>query len=110
VSVRALALAAGTACLTAAVPALAATRSVHVGDDYFVKSGGRPTVTVRRGTRVVWHFHGSRPHNVTVTSGPVRFKSATKAHGTYARRVTRRGTYSIVCTLHRGMAMRLRVK
>ena len=80
-----------------------------MADDYFVRPSGRPTVKVRRSTRVVWHFHGSRPHNVTVVRGPMRFASKTMTSGTYARRLTRRGTYSIVCTLHSGMAMRLRV-
>jgi plastocyanin len=110
VSARTLvALGAGTALLAAAVPALAATRMVKVGDDYFVRSGVSPTVEVRRATRVVWSFHGDRPHNVKAVAGPARFASPTMRHGTYSRKLTRRGTYSLVCTLHRGMRMRLRV-
>lgn len=105
-----MALVAGTACVVAAVPAMAATRSIHVGDDYFVRAGAKPTVAVRAGTKVVWHFHGDHPHNVKVLSGPARFASPTIRHGSYSRRLTRQGTYSIVCTLHRGMAMRARVR
>ena len=34
-----------------AAPALAATKRVKVGDNYFVRDGGVPTVTVNKGTR-----------------------------------------------------------
>jgi plastocyanin len=103
---------AGTAVAAAAVPALAATRSVTVGDDYFVRKGSAPTVTVKRGTTVRWVWRGKSPHNVTVRRGPVRFKSTTKRRGTYSRRLTRRGTYRIVCTVHefKGQRMTLRVR
>jgi hypothetical protein len=39
-------MSAATAAL--ATPALAATTSVKVGDGYFVRDGGVPTVTVKR--------------------------------------------------------------
>jgi plastocyanin len=60
----------------------------------------------------VWEWEGSNPHDVTVTKGPVRFHSRTKTSGTYAKKLTRRGTYKIVCTIHRrqGMKMTLRVR
>ena len=40
----------------AAVPALAGTKSVKVGDDYFVRDGGRPTVAIKKGStlKFVW--------------------------------------------------------
>jgi plastocyanin len=105
-------LAALLATLLVAGPALSARKTVEVDDDYFVRRGDPPTVTVQRNDRVVWRWEGSNPHNVTVTRGPVRFKSSTKTSGTYAKRVTRRGTYRIVCTIHRfqNMRMTLRVR
>lgn len=95
---------------TLAVPALAATRTVKVGDNYFVRDGAPPTVVVRKGTTVRWSWVGGAPHNVTVVSGPVRFRSPIKTRGTYTKRVTKAGTYKIVCTIHSGMSMRLRVR
>jgi plastocyanin len=105
-------LAALLAALLVAGPALSARKTVEVDDDYFVRRGAPPTVTVKRNDRVVWEWEGRNPHNVTVTRGPVRFKSSTKTSGTYAKRVTRRGTYRIVCTIHRlaNMKMTLRVR
>jgi plastocyanin len=104
----ALALVLGLA-LALAVPALGATRSVKVGDNYFVKNGGA-TVSVAKRTKVKWNFAGSNPHNVTVTSGPVKFSSPTRSSGSYSRTVTRAGTYKIVCTIHDGMRMTLKVR
>ena len=103
----ALALVLGIA-LALAVPALAATRSVKVGDNYFVKKGGA-TVSVSKGTKVKWNFAGANPHNVTVTSGPSKFHSPTRSSGSYSRTLKRAGTYKIVCTIHDGMRMTLKV-
>lgn len=104
-------LAATLATLLAAGPAQSARRTLEVDDNYFVREGAAPTVTVRRNDTVVWEWEGSNPHNVTVTRGPARFRSDTKTSGTYRRRVTRRGTYRIVCTIHRpDMRMTLRVR
>ena len=101
-------IAAATALL--AVPALAATRSVKVGDNYYVRKGSVPTVTVKKGTTVTWRWAGKEMHNVSVTKGPVKFRSSFKSSGTYSKRVTRTGTYTIVCTIHQpDMAMKLRV-
>jgi plastocyanin len=93
-----------------ALPALAATRSVKVGDDYFVRKGSIPTVTVKKGTKVTWRFAGKEMHNVAVTKGPAKFHSSYKSSGTYSKRVTRTGTYTIVCSIHQpDMTMKLRV-
>ena len=93
-----------------AATAVAGTATVKVGDDYFQRSGTRPTITVRSGSSVTWVWRGSRRHNVTALSGPARFHSPTMRRGTYTKRLTRRGLYSIQCTLHPGMEMKVRVK
>jgi plastocyanin len=99
------------AALLTAGPALSARKTVEVDDNYFVREGDPPTVKVERNDRVVWEWEGNNPHNVTVTRGPVEFQSKTKTSGTYRKRVTRRGTYKIVCTIHRPqMRMTLRVQ
>jgi plastocyanin len=109
---RKLLILAAVPALTAAVaiPALAATKSVEVGDDYFVRDSGVPTVTVKKNDSVRWRWEGKHPHNVTVTSGPVKFHSSTKKSGTFTKKVTRKGTYRIICTIHSGMKMTLKVK
>jgi plastocyanin len=99
--------------IAALIAGLAATalarRTVRVGDNWFVRPSGVPTVTVQRGETVGWRFVGRRRHNVTVRSGPVRFRSPTKRSGTYRRRMTRGGTYVIVCTIHGGRDQRMRL-
>jgi plastocyanin len=97
--------------LVAAVPATAAakTRNVKVGDNYFVRPGNpKPTVKVRKGTVVRWNWTGSHSHNV-VASGPSSFQSALKRSGHFSKRVKKRGTYTIICQIHSGMKMKLKV-
>jgi plastocyanin len=84
-----------------ATSAPSATR-VNVGDNYFVRPSGVPTVTVSKGTKVRWVWVGRNPHNVKVRSGPVRFSSPSKTSGTYTKRMRKRGTYTIVCAVHGG--------
>ena len=55
------------AVLAAAVPALAATRTVSVDDNVF-----KPTsLTVNKNDTVRFRWVGKAPHNVVVTKGPV---------------------------------------
>ena len=104
----ALLIAAASAIL--ATQALAATRSVKVGDNYYVRKGSPPTVTVRKGTKVTWRWTGRQLHNVAVTRGPVKFRSSLKRSGTYSKTLRRAGTYTIVCSIHQpDMKMKLRV-
>ena len=93
-----------------AAQALAATRSVKVGDYYFVRKGSVPTVTVKRNTKVTWRWAGKELHNVAVTKGPARFTSSYKKRGSYSRTLSKTGTYTIVCTIHQpDMTMKLKV-
>jgi plastocyanin len=111
-------LLASTAALAAiaalAIPALAATRSVKVGDNYYVRDGSvPPRITINRGDTVVWRFLGRSPHTVTaVRGGPQTISSPARTTGVYKRRLTRRYTYTIYCRIHgrRDQSMRLIVK
>ena len=97
--------------LAAAAPAAGATREIKIGDDYFVRAGGKPTVSVKKGTRVKWNWRGSRQHNVVVQRGPASFQSKLKRSGSYSRKLRKRGRYRIVCSIHApDMAMILKVK
>jgi plastocyanin len=94
-----------------AAPAAAATKNVKIGDDYYVRAGSPPTVTVTKGTTVKWNWRGRRQHNVVVQRGPVHFQSALKRSGSYSRTMRRAGTYRIICSIHApDMAMTLKVR
>ena len=89
---------------------LAAPR-ISILDNAFVRGRADPTLTVRPGTVVTWRWRGQSSHNVPVRSGPERFHTATRSRGVFARRLTRAGTYRIVCTLHSpGMGMTVVVR
>jgi plastocyanin len=107
-----VAVLAGVAGAGSALPALAATRSVKVDDNYYVRARGVPTVTVKRNDTVRWDFVGRSAHTVTVRSGPVRFRSGPKASGRFVHKLSRSGTYRIYCQIHgsKDMSMVLRVR
>src|SRR4051812_33134576 len=89
--------------------AMAATKSVKVGDNYYVRPSGVPKVTVSKGTTVAWHFRGSSPHTVSVKRGPVKFSSSVRFSGTYRKKMRRRGTYIIFCKIHGASDQRMKL-
>jgi plastocyanin len=91
---------------SAATASSAGTATVRLKDNYFSPK----TKTVSKNTRVTFRWAGRRAHNVVVTRGPVKFSSRTQVKGTYRKRFARRGRYTLVCTLHPGMTMKLRVR
>jgi plastocyanin len=104
-------LAAGAATAVAAgalaIPAFAATKTVQVKDNVFVAK----KITVKKGATLKWVWKGKAPHNVKVTKGPAKFGSKTQVKGSFAKKLTKKGTYTIVCTIHApGMKMTVTVK
>jgi plastocyanin len=93
-----------------AVPALAATKTVTVGDDYFVRAGAPPTVVVKKGDTVKWIWRGKHRHNVFQVGGQGHFHSPTRTSGTFKHRFTIRGSYRFQCTYHANMKMNVKVK
>jgi plastocyanin len=92
-------------------PAAAKTKNVKIGDDFFVRSSGVPLITVSKGTTVKWNWRGSDQHNVVVQKGPASFQSALKTKGSYKKKLKKKGTYTIICSIHApGMKMKLKVK
>jgi plastocyanin len=92
-------------------PAAAKTRSVKVGDDFFVRKGSAPTVSVKKGVTVKWRWTGNDQHNVVVQKGPTSFQSALKTKGTFKKKMRKKGTYTIICNIHApDMRMKLKVK
>jgi plastocyanin len=100
------------AALVAAAVAASPAKQVKVGDDYY----GPTQLTVRHGTTVkwVWLAENGNSHDVKLKSGPKgvkRFHSASAATDySYSRKLTKPGTYKIVCTLHQDMKMTITVK
>ena len=88
-----------------AIPAFAATKTVSVKDNFFSPKA----LTVGKGTTVKWAWKGHAPHNVTVTKGPVKFRSSYRDSGSFSKKMRHAGRYTIVCTIHSGMKMKLRV-
>lgn len=94
----------------AAAQALAAGHGVRVGDNFFIRKGHH-TITVRRGTTVRFHWVGGNVHDVHAKRGPVHFRSAFMTSGSFAKKLTRRGRYLIVCDIHpRAMRLTVRVR
>jgi Tol biopolymer transport system component len=84
---------------------------ISILDNAFVRGREGPTLRISAGTVVIWRWRSQSSHNVTVRSGPARFRSPTRSRGVFARRLTRVGTYRIVCTLHSpGMGMTVVVR
>jgi plastocyanin len=103
---------AAVAALAVVVPASARPqKSVTVGDDYFVRAGAPPTITVRKGTRVTWRWAGKSLHNVHARIGPATFKSDYKKRGTFSKVLTRPGKYVVYCDIHQpDMKLTIRVR
>ena len=100
------------ALLVGVSPAAAAKpRNVKIGDDFFVRNGSVPTVSVKKGTTVKWNWTGHDSHNVVVSKGPAHFQSSLKTRGSFKRKLKKKGTYTIICSIHApDMRMKLRVK
>jgi plastocyanin len=103
------------AVLISAVPAQgAATKTVTIGDNYFTPK----TLKVKRGTKVAWRWpgfdEGGDVHDVKLRSGPAGVKKfhseAASTDYSFKRKLTKPGTYKIVCTLHEEMRMTVKVR
>jgi plastocyanin len=102
-----LALVAASTLLILAVPAYAATRTVKVDDNVFSPR----SMTVNRGDTVRFRWVGDAPHNVKRVSGPSFTNIGFKRRGAVvSRRLTRRGTLKLVCTIHAGMRQTITVR
>jgi len=82
----------------------AAAAKVTVGDNFFSPS----KVKIAPGGKVKWTNNGKVQHNVTFSGGG--FQSGNFGPGeTVKARFNRAGKFSYVCTLHSGMAGKVKV-
>jgi len=102
---RTLLLAAAISAVAVA-PASAATKSVSIDDFAFSPA----SLSVSKGTKVVWNFDDSATHNVTVRSGPKRFHSQDKRSGSFSKKLKKAGTYKIFCSIHPDMKQTITVR
>jgi plastocyanin len=100
-----LALVSVLAGIGAAV-ALARTKSVGMGDNYFFNG----TVKIKKGSSIRWHWSNTQNlHNVTSSARGESFRSKTGHSGSFRHTFTHRGTFTIICTKHKS-TMRMKVK
>jgi plastocyanin len=86
------------------------TKTIKVGDDFFVKPGKARTITVRSGPRVTFKWaKGDSLHNVHARKGPVTFRSSFKRKGSFSKVLRKKGTYRIFCDIH-SPSMRITIK
>jgi len=98
-------LAAAVVAAAVALPAEGATTSVSVKDNVFAPT----SKTVKRGDTVRFVWRGRAPHNVKAVAGPSRFGSSTMTDGSYTKKLRRRGTYTIICTVHGGDVQKMKL-
>jgi plastocyanin len=105
---------AGAALLSAApAQAVAKTKTIHIGDNYYTPA----SVKVKRGVTVKWKWPGfdqaGDVHDVKLKSGPKHVKKfhsqAAATDYTFKRKLKVPGKYKIICTLHEDMRMTIRV-
>jgi len=90
-----------------AVPALAATKTVKVGPQ---KSFGPKSLSINSGDTVKFQWTGSLPHNIVITKGPKKGTiSKVRTKGTVSKKFNTTGSYTIVCQIHPGMTLKLKV-
>ena len=95
-----------------AATALAATKGVKVGDDYFVRASGVPTVTINKGDRLKFNFAGDNQHNVKGVGIGVGKSCRTVRDSGSCRtpRLTKTGTFTLFCEVHGKADQRMRLK
>ncbi|MEV4420980.1 plastocyanin/azurin family copper-binding protein [Patulibacter sp. NPDC049589] len=72
------------------------TTTVEVIDHRFVPA----TLSVRAGTTVKWVWGNRSRHNARAAKGPITFDSGPKLTGAFKKKLTKKGTYLVVCDPH----------
>ena len=94
------------AVLAVTAVALARTKSVGMGDNYFFNG----TVTIKKGSSVHWHWSNTENlHNVVLRAKGESFHSKTGHSGSITHTFRHKGTFTIICTKHKSV-MRMKVK
>jgi plastocyanin len=98
-----------SAILVAAPGAIAGgSKTVKVDDDVYSPK----TLKVSPGTKVKFKWVGNHTHNVVKKSGPGgSFSSTTTSQDgvQFTHKFKKKGTYKLICTVHPGMKMKVKV-
>ena len=90
--------------------AIAATKTVKVGPQ---RTFGPKSLSINSGDTVKFQWTGSLPHNIVITKGPGITKNKTiagvRTKGTVLKKFNTKGSYTIVCQIHAGMTLKLKV-
>jgi plastocyanin len=87
-------------------------KTVKVGDNFFSPK----KLSVKAGTTVTWKWNSDNAdtHDVKLKKGP---KGVKKFHSdsaatdfSYKKKLSKKGTYSLLCTFHEGMTQKITVK
>lgn len=111
------ALALGSAAAATAGPDAAASakpvkKTIKVGDNFFTPKSSKVPVN----STITWKWLGANAdsHDVKLKKGPKgvkRFHSESAATDfSYKKKLTKKGSYSILCTFHEGMTQKITVK
>jgi plastocyanin len=97
-----------------AATALAATKSIKVGDNYYVRPSGVPTVTINKGDKLKFNFTGDKPHNaigkgISLGSDCKKVRSSGSCRSSALKKT---GTFTIYCAVHgaKDQSMKVRVR
>ena len=117
---RAVAIVLAGAVALAAAPAMAGSPSaarkpqkkkIEVADNFY--SPKKLTVNLKSRITWVWTDESADVHDVKLVSGPSGFKKfqtePASAGYTYAKTLTKPGTYKFICTLHEEDNMRMTI-
>ena len=87
-------------------------RTVKIGDNFFAPT--KLTVPVNSTITWKWPSEVGDTHDVALRKGPKGFKKfespIAASDFSFRRRLTKRGTYRIYCTLHEGMVQTITVR
>jgi plastocyanin len=86
----------------------AASTTIKVDDNFFSPA----KKSVAKGTTVRFNWVGDNPHNVVKRKGPggsFASETTSKPGVNFTKKFKKAGTYKIVCTIHDGMNLRLKV-
>jgi plastocyanin len=106
---RLIALLVAVAAVAAAiaVPAFAATKTVKVGPQ---RKFGPTSLSIRSGDTVRFKWTGNLPHNIIITKGPKKGTiSGVRTKGVVSKKFNTKGTYTLLCQIHAGMTLKLKV-
>ena len=101
-------LAAGPAAEAAKTP----KKTVKIGDNFFSPK----KMSVKAGTLVTWKWlpDNADSHDVKLKKGPKGVKKFTSEIAatdySYKKKLTKKGSYSLYCTLHEDMSQKITVK